>query len=125
MLLFTEEQLKAIRRVHPDHRMVHVDASGGIVHIQKQQREFNRIQNHVVLLKNMNKLDEPGINVIEMATSRQDMLPLTEMFEQLIFEYHKQFPNDKRLFRLLVSDYNFPTIHAALKVKYNTFTYHN
>ena len=111
--MFTEKQLQAIRWVDPDHRMVHVDASGGIINIPQQHREFKLIQNHIILLKDMSKLDIPGIYVSEMATSRQDMLSVQEMFEQLIFEYHKIYSNDKRLFKLLVSDYSWPTIHGA------------
>ena len=67
-----------------------------------------------MLVKDIGEDTLPGINVTEMVTSRHDTYSISEMFNLFIYNYNKMFPSDLLIFRLLISDFSWATMHAAL-----------
>ena len=49
--IHTEKQLKAIDRVLPYNRVVHIDATGSLVKVDTKMRPYGQILNYVMLLK--------------------------------------------------------------------------
>ena len=72
MKLLTEKQLKVIKSIPPEQRILHCDATGGLVSIPKYMREYNQILNYALLLKDGQDLVRDGICIMEMSTSRHD-----------------------------------------------------
>ena len=114
MVLQTEKQLKSVHQVTPNKRICHVDATGSLVRIEKSHRKFNQLLNYVMLLKDIGDSSLPGFNITEMCTSRHDTYSIGEMFNLFIFNYKKIYPNDNLIFRLLISDFSYAIMHAAL-----------
>ena len=114
MVLQSERQLRMVNKIPPQRRICQVDATGSLVKIEKHQRDFKRILNYVMLLKDIGDSSMPGTNVTEMATSRHDTYSISEMFNLFIYNYKKIFPSDGLIFRLLISDFSWATMHAAL-----------
>ncbi len=54
MTLFSERQLKNIRQVPFDERIVHIDASGGFVNVSKKTGfAYSRFLNYIMLMKDV------------------------------------------------------------------------
>ena len=114
MILQTELQLRAVHKIQPCRRICQVDATGSLVKIDKHMRSYHRILNYAMLVKDIGEDTLPGINVTEMVTSRHDTYSISEMFNLFIYNYNKMFPSDLLIFRLLISDFSWATMHAAL-----------
>ena len=110
----TELQLKTVRQIQPNKRICQVDATGCLVKIDNYMRRFNRLLNYVMLVKDIGDPTIPGFNATEMATSRHDTFSISEMFNVFVYNYKKLFPSDLLIFRLLISDFSWATMHAAL-----------
>ena len=93
------EQLRALHKIPPKHRMLEVDATGCLVKINKKQRDFNQILNYVMLVKNINDLKQPGINITEMASSKHDTFVISEMFNCFKYNFQHLFPSENLCFR--------------------------
>ena len=72
MKLFTEKQLNVFKSIPPEHRILHCDATGGLVKIPKHMRVYNQLLNYVLFLKDGRDLSRDGICIMEMCTSRHD-----------------------------------------------------
>ena len=82
--MLCEEQLDAITQVPDIKRFVLVDSTGGLVKITKHMnRNYKKIMNYVLLLKNLDDLNKPGVLVYETITSRHDTIRISEMFHLL------------------------------------------
>lgn len=114
MVLHTEEQIRLVNKIQPNRRICQVDATGCLVKIDKYMRDFNRILNYVMLIKDIGDSTMPGANVTEMATSVHDTFSISTMFNTFICNYKKVFPREQLIFRLLISDFSWATMHAAL-----------
>lgn len=114
MILQTEKQLRALQKIPANQRMLEVDATGCLVKIEKYMRPFKQILNYVMLAKDIGNLKNLGINVTEMSTSRHDTFGISEMFNLFIYNYKTIFPTEARIFKLLICDFSWATIHAAL-----------
>ncbi len=116
MILQTETQLRALNKIPAKHRLIEVDATGSLVKIDKKQRVFKQILNYVMLVININDLLQPDINITEMACSRHDVFAISEMFNCFRYNYLHLFPSENLIFRLMISDFSWATMHAALHV---------
>ncbi len=81
----------------------------------KQTREYGQLLNYGFYLKNFNDLEEDGILICEVVSSRHDTHMIGEMFSLLCHNYQTINNNRNLKFRLIVSDFSWATIHAALK----------
>lgn len=104
-LLF-EKQLRALRQLPFQHRIVQVDATGGLV---RKIQGYSQILNYVMLLKNITELSEPGICIGEMATSSHDIYSIEKLFDLLRFKYDKLYPKE-RLFPIMICDFSWATM---------------
>jgi hypothetical protein len=71
MYLHSYEQLLCVKKTPPLQRIVHFDASGGLVKITKKKREYQRMLNYVLLLKDSKQLDLKApysVPIAEMAS---------------------------------------------------------
>ena len=100
--------------VEASKRILHANATGGLTKVDKRMFDYGQILNYAFLLKNLEFLDVESVPLAEVSTSRHDTYMLGEMFQLLKFNYNKIF---KKLltFRLIVIDFSWATIHAALK----------
>ena len=89
VLLQFERQLKALHQIPAKQRIVQVDATGGLV---RKVPKYTTILNYVMLVKNMSALDEAGLNIIEMATSRHDAQSIGNMFDLGVDNYRSLYP---------------------------------
>ncbi|CAF0973126.1 unnamed protein product [Brachionus calyciflorus] len=117
LTLHTETQIRLINQVPPNRRILHVDATGGLVQIFKYQKNYNQILNYVMLMKDSMNLNESEYFIInETATSRHDAYSIGSMF-RLVKHNYSRINNCNRLkFRLLICDMSWPTIYASLEV---------
>ena len=69
--LHTELQLKALKSIPRKNRILHIDATGKLVHIPKIMRDFKQIMNYAMIVKNASSIDERGLLINESITSRQ------------------------------------------------------
>ena len=67
------------------------------------------------LLKDVSKLEEPGVVVNEVVTSQHDTGRVSEMFLTLKNNY-RRFTKTPLSFRYVVSDLCWPTIHGMLEI---------
>ena len=67
------------------------------------------------LLKELSKLEEPGVVVNEVVTSQHDTGRVSEMFLTLKNNY-RRFTKTPLSFRYVVSDLCWPTIHGMLEI---------
>ena len=67
MILQSEKQLECINKIYPKNRILHVDATGGLVKITKNMRDYPQLLNYVLLMKVKNSdldIDGKKINCI-------------------------------------------------------------
>ncbi len=116
LTMHCEQQIEAIHRIPAEHRVLHVDSSGGFCKITKEMNDqYQQLMNYVFLLKNASDFDIPAVIVNEVITSRQDTCRIGEMFHLLKYNYKKVFDTSLN-FRFIVSDLSWATIHAALEI---------
>ncbi|CAF0770120.1 unnamed protein product [Brachionus calyciflorus] len=116
--LHTEIQIKLISRIPENRRILHVDATGGLISLPKYMHDYGQILTYAMLLKDSTKLQEDGQNVLlnEMSTSRHDSYQIGTMFRLVKHNFYR-LSNGKNLkFRVLMSDFSWATIHAALEI---------
>jgi hypothetical protein len=101
--------------ISEDARILHIDATGCLVKLDRQARDYGQILNYAFYLKNFNNLQSDGILINEVVSSRHDTGLIGEMFQKLKFNYKLIHKNKHLKFRLVVSDFSWPTIHAALE----------
>ena len=65
--------------MHREHRMLHIDATGGLVKIDKQMRDYGQILNYGFLLKDMSDLNDEAYPICEVATSRHNTKSIFDM----------------------------------------------
>jgi hypothetical protein len=108
-------------------RILHVDASGGLVKIDKSQRDYGQILNYVFLLKDLSNSERPGMTVSEVASSRHDTFAIGESLRLLRYNFNTIYPKKNLNFRLVCSDLSWATIHATLEAlnTENVYTYMN
>ena len=105
-LLF-EKQLRALRQLPFQQRIVQVDATGGLV---RKIQGYSQILNYVMLLKNITELSEPGICIGEMATSSHDTHSIEKLFDLLRSKFEKLYPNEQRIFPIMICDFSWATM---------------
>lgn len=115
LTLHCQKQLEFIKLIEPQKRILFVDSSGGLCKITKQMNaDYQRIQNYVFLLKDISKLNEPGAVINETITSQHTTRRLLDMFNLLKSNFKFVF-DTSLLFRFVVCDLCWPTIHARLE----------
>ena len=110
MTLATESQYKALHIIPVEHRMLHMDATGKLVNIAAYMQDYKQIYTYGIIAKDMRKISESNskyLLVTETSTSQHDTEQISKIFLSL-------FPNEKKIGSILVIDYSWPTIHAAL-----------
>ena len=112
--LHTERQIKSIESIRCSHRVLHIDATGGFVRMDKQMGDYSWIYNYSFLLKSHSEPEIEALPLAEVAISRHDTFSVSEMCRLSKFNYTKIIPNKKLSFRLIVLDYSFACIHATL-----------
>jgi hypothetical protein len=71
MYLHCYEQLKCIKAIPPLQRVFHFDSTGGLVKISKKDRDYQRMYNYIMLLKDVTQLgikDSNSVPVAELAS---------------------------------------------------------
>ena len=63
--------MKALKSIPKTNRILHIDATGKVVHIPKAIKEFKQIMNYALIVKDSSNLDERGLLINESITSRQ------------------------------------------------------
>ena len=51
MILQTEKQLKAIKQILPENRIIHVDSTVELINIPNYMKPYSQIMNYVMLVK--------------------------------------------------------------------------
>ena len=74
-----------------------------------------QVHNYVCMLKNSADLNEPGVVINEMSTSRHDTTRISEMFFLMKSNYKKKYGTFLK-FRIIGMDLSWATIHAALEI---------
>ena len=92
--MHTESQLRALHSIEPHNRLLQVDATGQLISIPAHFRDYNQILNYVLLVKNINYLNELGINLSKMAASRHDTYALSKFLNKFIYDYKMLYPNE-------------------------------
>ncbi|CAF0945264.1 unnamed protein product [Brachionus calyciflorus] len=73
LILHTEDQIKMIEKIPSHRRILHADATGGLVKIPKKECDYGQILTYSMLLKDSMRLDDQEYLLInEMSTSRND-----------------------------------------------------
>ena len=76
-----EAQLQALHSISADSRVLHVDANGGLCRISKKMNiEYKQLMNYAFLLKDFRDLNQAGVLINEVVTSRHDTMRIGEMF---------------------------------------------
>lgn len=112
--IHSEAQLDCIRLIKPENRILHLDATGNLVKARKTGDSYGQILNYCFYLKNSSDLDEGGLPICEVATSRHDTLTIMDMCQLLANNYYK-ISQTSIFFRLIVIDYSWTEIHATLR----------
>jgi hypothetical protein len=100
----------------PENRILHLDSSGKYCKITKEMNDqYQQIMNYVFLLKDISDLQKPATIINEVITSRHDTCRISEMFLLLKHNYRKLF-DATLIFRLIVLDLSWASIHAILEV---------
>ena len=60
MILQSERQLQCINKILKKNRILHVDATGGLVKITKNMRDYPQLLNYVLLMKDGSDLNMDG-----------------------------------------------------------------
>jgi hypothetical protein len=111
-----EKQLHAIHRVPEEHRVVHVDSTGGLVKItQSMNDQYSDIMNYVFMLKNSRDFELPGVVVQEVATSRHDTMRIGEMWHLLKYNYLQVHDTSLKI-DICVLDMSWASMHAFLEI---------
>ncbi|CAF1060058.1 unnamed protein product, partial [Brachionus calyciflorus] len=117
LTLHHENQLKLIKSIPPDRRILHIDASGGLVKIKKDHHDYGQILNYCMILKDSSRLAYPEYALInETSTSRHDAYQIGSMFRLVKNNYLKVTKEKSLKFRLIMCDMSWPTIHAVLEI---------
>ena len=64
LMLQSEKQLRVVNSIPAEQRILHVDATGGLVKIPKMMRPYNQILNYVLFLKDGRDLSVDGELII-------------------------------------------------------------
>ena len=111
-----ERQLEAVKALKPENRILHLDSSGKYCKITKEMNDqYQQIMNYVFLLKDNSDFEKPATIINEVITSRKDTCRISEMFLLLKHNYRKLF-DAALIFRLIVLDLSWASIHAILEV---------
>lgn len=84
-----------------------IETTGGLV---RKVSKYPTILNYVMLVKNMSAMNEAGLNIIEMATSRHDAHSIGKMFDLVVDNYRSLYPNETLIFPLLINDFSWATM---------------
>ena len=68
-------------------------------------RDYNQILIYVVLVKNINDLQQLGVCLTEMASSRHDTFAIGGFFNKLIYDYYMLYPSEGLISKLLIMDF--------------------
>ena len=111
-----EKQLEAIKALKPENRILHLDSSGKFCKITKDMNDqYQQLMNYVFLLKDVSDFEKPATIINEVITSKQDTCRISEMFLLYKHNYRKLF-DTALVFRLIVLDLSWASIHAILEV---------
>ena len=114
MTLATESQYKALHIIPVEHRMLHMGATGKLVNIAAYMQDYKQIYTYGIIANDMRKISESNskyLLVTETSTSQHDSEQISKMFLHLKSKFLNVFPNDKKIGRILVIDYSWPTIN--------------
>ena len=106
MHLYMEKQLECIKKVPKENRVLHFDATGGLVSIPynmtaHQGFKYDRILNYYLLLSQLNTAKELKASVMvgELVSSSHNVPTLKDFFNSYKYHYEKCFSNEKLCFR--------------------------
>ncbi len=119
MINFTEEQLNCVKLLPYEDRVLHIDATGGLVSIKKchtkdNYNDYNRILHYFCLLKNRQK--KGGVIISELVSSAHDVFQISEFFLKTKFNFERLNGPNSFNFRLIVIDFASALIHSVLLV---------
>jgi hypothetical protein len=114
--LHHEIQLEAFHKIPAERRIIHVDATGGLVHITKAMKNYSQIMNYAIIVKDSLMLESPGLLLNETITSRQDTYLIGEFFRLVKFNLWQLYESEDKFGAIIICDLSWATIHAALEV---------
>ena len=121
MYSYCQEQLEVVRSVPPENRIGHFDATGNLSRIPKQKREYARMLNHMLLLKDSRNMIDilsgkttKSSIVADLSTTRQDVYRISDFFRCLKTDYETLY-SQSLSFRLIVCDYAWASMHSIVE----------
>jgi hypothetical protein len=88
---------------------MHLDSTGGLVFIPQSIRNYSRINNYFLLLKDLRSFtssagSEKSVLVSELSSSKQNVYAISSCLRFLKNEYESKFKT-RLFFRIMVIDY--------------------
>jgi hypothetical protein len=128
MQLHTEMQIRLLKTIPYERRLLHIDATSKLVKIRKYMRDYPAIFNYAMIVKDVSRLKDKkhtGILVNEMVTSRHSTQQIEEMLHSFQTDYYSMTAITKGIFKIVVSDMSWATVHAILFIlnKMNVYEY--
>ena len=120
MYNYCQEQIDVLHNVPDDNRVAFFDATGNLVRIPKDKREYSRMLTHSLLIKDsrqiMDNISRNGKSsvVAEMSTTRQDVYRISDFFRCLKTDYENLYSGTLK-FRLIVCDYAWASMHSIVE----------
>ena len=106
MHLYMEKQLECIKQVPKENRILHFDATGGLVNIPynmtaHQGFKYDRILNYYLVLSQLNTAKEHKASVMvgELVSSSHNVPALKDFFNTYKYNYERCYSNEKLCFR--------------------------
>ena len=121
MYTYCQEQLEVLHTVPQEYRVAFYDATGNLCRIPKVKREYSRMLNHTILLKdsrqiidNISGKSTKSSVVADMSTTRQDVYRISDFFRCLKTDYENLY-SQTLSFRLIVCDYSWASMHSIVE----------
>ena len=126
MTLLLEEQLDALHCVPVDDRILHFDATGGLVKAKGDGHDYGQILTYGLIAQNIKKLTQGKFLLLgETTTSSHDTESITKMLLTIQAAYGRRYPNDAKLCYMIVLDLAWASIHAACTLNRESFVDYN
>ena len=65
MMLHTQQQVDVLKSIHPNQRILRLDATGNLVKIPKKDREYHRILSYFMQLKDLRDLGKQRFHIFK------------------------------------------------------------
>ena len=128
MTLLMEQQIEALHCVPVEDRILHFDATGGLVKAngKKDGHDYGQILTYALIAQNIKHLTQSKYLLLsETTTSRHDTQSITKMLLTVQAAYGRRYPNDGKLCYIIVLDLAWASIHAACTINRESFVDYN